>query len=250
MSDEQGPDRGNGAPTDEAGGGMHVHKPKPLHGWREIATEVGVIVVGIAIALAGEQGVEAIRNQHEVAEARRAINEEVLFDLAAYRGRLDRNACVEHRLADLETWWEAWRNHRPFNLASKIGRPGSFKMETTVWDTSLSGGAAKMPFEERTGYATLLDRLRNIEDIRTQELQAWSDLGDYDGAQTLDPAALMRLRGLITRLEQLEWRLKTNESYIFPLAHRLGVEAPPSNVPKGQMDTEFCRPVLPAGLKR
>jgi hypothetical protein len=107
-----------------------------------------------------------------------------------------------------------------------------------------------MPFEERTGYATLLDRLRNIEDIRTQELQAWSDLGDYDGAQTLDPAALMRLRGLITRLEQFEWRVKTNGSYIFPLARRRGVEAPPSNVPKSPMDIEFCRPVLPAGLKQ
>ena len=30
---------------------MHFHLPKPLHGWREFAGEVGVIVLGVLIAL-------------------------------------------------------------------------------------------------------------------------------------------------------------------------------------------------------
>ena len=37
---------------------MDVHKPKPIHGWRDLVKEIGVIVIGVAIALAGEQGVE------------------------------------------------------------------------------------------------------------------------------------------------------------------------------------------------
>jgi len=30
---------------------MHFRLPKPLHGWREFAGEVGIIVIGVLIAL-------------------------------------------------------------------------------------------------------------------------------------------------------------------------------------------------------
>ena len=33
---------------------MHFHLPKPLHGWREFAGEVGIIVLGVLIALGAE----------------------------------------------------------------------------------------------------------------------------------------------------------------------------------------------------
>src|SRR5258708_2499167 len=39
---------------------MHFHLPKPLHGWREFTGEVGIIVIGLLIALAVQQGVDAI----------------------------------------------------------------------------------------------------------------------------------------------------------------------------------------------
>ena len=34
---------------------MHLQLPKPLHGWREFAGEVGIIVLGVLIALGLEQ---------------------------------------------------------------------------------------------------------------------------------------------------------------------------------------------------
>ena len=34
---------------------MHIHLPKPLHGWRALIGEVGIIVVGVLIALGAEQ---------------------------------------------------------------------------------------------------------------------------------------------------------------------------------------------------
>ena len=30
---------------------MHIHLPKPLHGWRAFVGEVGIIVLGVLIAL-------------------------------------------------------------------------------------------------------------------------------------------------------------------------------------------------------
>lgn len=40
---------------------MHFHLPKPLHGWREFAGEVGIVVFGVLIALGAEQVVGADR---------------------------------------------------------------------------------------------------------------------------------------------------------------------------------------------
>ena len=41
---------------------MHFQVPKPLHGWREFAGEVGIIVVGVLIALAAAIGLKPIWN--------------------------------------------------------------------------------------------------------------------------------------------------------------------------------------------
>lgn len=42
---------------------MHLHLPKPLHGWRAFAGEVGIIVLGVLIALGAEQLVETIHKR-------------------------------------------------------------------------------------------------------------------------------------------------------------------------------------------
>ena len=60
---------------------MHFHLPKPLHGWREFAGEVGIIVVGVLIALALEQVVQSIHDRSVADQARDAIRAEVRENL-------------------------------------------------------------------------------------------------------------------------------------------------------------------------
>jgi len=59
---------------------MHVHLPKPLHGWREFAGEVGIIVLGVLIALALEQVVEAWQWREKVDRAEGAMRIELADD--------------------------------------------------------------------------------------------------------------------------------------------------------------------------
>ncbi len=49
---------------------MHIHRPKPLHGGREVLLEIGIIVIGIVIAVGLEQTVEFFhhRDQREQLE--------------------------------------------------------------------------------------------------------------------------------------------------------------------------------------
>ncbi|HEX3423964.1 MAG TPA: hypothetical protein VHS33_11275 [Sphingomicrobium sp.] len=59
---------------------MHVHLPKPLHGWRAFAGEVGIIVLGVLIALSAEQVVEYFRNLSELRKAENAMKSELRDD--------------------------------------------------------------------------------------------------------------------------------------------------------------------------
>ena len=40
---------------------MRIQLPKPMHGWRAFVGEVGVIVLGVLLALGAQQAVEEMR---------------------------------------------------------------------------------------------------------------------------------------------------------------------------------------------
>lgn len=81
---------------------MHFHLPKPLHGWREFAGEVGVIVLGVVIALALEQVAEAISWNIRAREARTALRAEVGHGFVVAEERQAVAPCVDEQLRRVE----------------------------------------------------------------------------------------------------------------------------------------------------
>src|SRR5689334_10434977 len=82
---------------------MHFHLPKPLHGWRAFIGEVGIIVLGVLIALAFGQAVEWLHWQAKVREAEAAIGRDLALtsDIASERVAVAR--CSDDRLALLRS---------------------------------------------------------------------------------------------------------------------------------------------------
>ena len=66
---------------------MHFHLPKPMHGWREFAGEVGVIVLGVLIALGGEQLVQWAHDRNKQHEMLERLFEESRLNVAQLRDR-------------------------------------------------------------------------------------------------------------------------------------------------------------------
>jgi hypothetical protein len=81
---------------------MHFHLPKPLHGWREFVGEVGIIVVGVLIALAGEQFVESLHWQEKAGQARDAMTQEIVNNYEAAVERIVETPCLNAQLDVLE----------------------------------------------------------------------------------------------------------------------------------------------------
>ena len=80
---------------------MHFHLPKPLHGWREFAGEVAIIVLGVMIALGAEQVVEQWHWRGEVREADQRMRDDMRFDLAVASERFAIDPCLRPRLGEL-----------------------------------------------------------------------------------------------------------------------------------------------------
>jgi len=55
---------------------MEIHKPKPVHSWREFFKEYAIIVLGVLTALAAEQTVESLRQHADVRDMTQKLREE------------------------------------------------------------------------------------------------------------------------------------------------------------------------------
>ena len=59
---------------------MDIHLPKVPHGWRELAKEIAIIVVGVLIALFAEQIVQGWEWRNKVSVAKASMRHELLWD--------------------------------------------------------------------------------------------------------------------------------------------------------------------------
>ena len=108
---------------------MDIHKPKPVHNWREFLSEVGVVVLGICIALTGEQAIEWLHWRSEVRDARQAIHAEIAADEANPIARhLAFQPCLDRQLREAEAILANLEAHRPpgrfTSFHSGFGGPG------------------------------------------------------------------------------------------------------------------------------
>lgn len=81
---------------------MHIHPPKPLHGWKEFLNEIFVIVIGVLIALGFEQVVEELHWQHKVHEGEERLKEELGTDYNAAILQMILTPCNMARLKAME----------------------------------------------------------------------------------------------------------------------------------------------------
>lgn len=74
---------------------------RPMHGWRGFFGEVGIVVLGVLLALGAQQLVEAWQWRQEVDATRIALTSEIADNLANAAERQMADECLRGRLKDL-----------------------------------------------------------------------------------------------------------------------------------------------------
>jgi hypothetical protein len=120
---------------------MHLHMPKPLHGWRALAGEVGIIVVGVLIALGAEQIVEAMHWRMQATEARTALRDEIGRDnLPQAYTRLAIAPCLSAKLDQLDAALAAHMDRRQFIALAQSYRPPNRGWDDEAWQAVIATG--------------------------------------------------------------------------------------------------------------
>jgi len=202
---------------------MHVHLPKPTHGWREFFGEVGIIVLGVLIALGAEQVVEAYHWRHQVHQFREALDEELAYDLSAYDFRMRQERCVDRRIAQLDAWLADAATDPALPLSAASAAPVRISQYRSVWDLQTGDLANHIPLRDRLSYAQLYDELRLFEQLQVQEGQAWTELTSLQGQRGFDRAELLHVRHLLKLAQSSAHSIAGNHDYVTGLAARLHI---------------------------
>lgn len=122
---------------------MDVHKPKPVHGWRGFLGEIGIIVIGVLIALAAEQAVEALHWRHKVAEAEAAMRLELRDDdLPQAYARVAITPCLNPSLDAIQAMVETSGDRARVAALTVAYKPLFRTWDAQAWQVALASDAA------------------------------------------------------------------------------------------------------------
>src|SRR4051812_5836720 len=153
---------------------MHFHLPKPLHGWRAFAGEVGIIVIGVLIALGADQLVEDWHWKTEVAAERKSLLQEAADSLDGVKARQAQQKCVDRRLVEIRTVLERHHRGEPLGLIGEIGRPTRQTSTRGTWQIALAGQAlAHMSHDQKLAFSGAFGDFELWDKNLLQEGQSW-----------------------------------------------------------------------------
>lgn len=190
---------------------MHFHLPKPLHGWRAFAGEVGVIVLGVLIALGFGQLAETIHEGTIAAEAREAIRAEVRENLWWIDRRAELEPCIKIMLGNMNTLLVRSRTQQATSMMRIVDFPAHSKMTSLRWDTNSQAGRASLfSSEEQRLLGNMYYTTEEYRQSQALEEAVWAKMGFVEGlahfttADVHDLSMLLaeaRYRDLIARLD-------------------------------------------------
>ncbi|HEX3421777.1 MAG TPA: hypothetical protein VHS33_00025 [Sphingomicrobium sp.] len=201
---------------------MHFHLPKPLHGWREFAGEVGIIVIGVLIALGAEQVVEAVHERATVHQVRSALIAELSEDRARWEYLRAQDECIEVRLSALELW--ASKAPSGARLA-QFQRPNLWSVHSSAWELAKSNPAVeRLPLSQRLTFASTYDIMSRFERYLIDEDQDWKAINVRTSAPLTDSGRDDLTKAIAAARYDVE-RRRNGYSGLFDRFNRLGIQA-------------------------
>ena len=223
---------------------MHFHLPKPLHGWREFTGEVGIIVIGVLIALGAEQMVEGLHDRSAVRELRGALRGELADDRARWEDLRAADPCLLQRLDALDRWLVTAPSDA---TVSDAYQPIFWNMHSEAWDLAKASPVTeRVPLEERLTFASLYSAIQvwgqSIADERENGNAITALFATAD-----QPVNRAQIRAHIVTARLMLTRRKRNYSYVFTRFNQLGIASDRSKLTIAFDPRALCAPLHGSG---
>jgi hypothetical protein len=239
---------------------MEIHKPKPIHNWREFLKEYAIIVV---TALAAEQGVEWWHWRNQITEARSLIASELANQVRQSIYRLRVEKCGERRVDELGAILDAASKTGVLPPLGDIGVPPRNVWSNDAWESAQSSQAAvHFPREQLAALSNVYKYVQKADEYSGTEAAQWTELYAMVGpGRRLDAASEARLRSALSQARTLNRVMTSIALNIIRRTHDLDLSLDPADlrsIARGQSDPlatsrdEFnllgnqCLPIEPA----
>jgi len=220
---------------------MHFHLAKPLHGWREFAGEVGIIVLGVLIALGAEQLVAHVHQRQQAALAEGEIRNEIGLNLGRLQSRRAIYGCVKSRLDEVQTILDHTGSDPELVTPSWIGRPQYWSFLNSRWDAeSSAGGAALVDAGRLSQYGVMYNRMQNLLNEMDAEQSDWARLRTLEHLHRLDSAEALQMNFALQDARYRNWRLALVTDQLFAMAKALSLQPLANTTPS---DRSTCLPI-------
>ena len=156
---------------------MKLSMLRPREGWRAFAGEVGVVVLGVLLALGAQEIAETIDDRSEAAATRESLANEIEESLAVLELRKAAQPCIDRRLTELRAIVNDWGRTGSFKTPRWVSQATWFAFDTARFEAAQSAGRlALLPSEEQYRFGLVVESLKTFRDIQKRETDAWSTL--------------------------------------------------------------------------
>jgi hypothetical protein len=209
---------------------MDIHKPKPIRNLREFLKEVGIIVLGVSIALAAEQAVAAVHEYHRASQARASIRGEIAHILGLMEVRRATEACVSRRLNEVDALIAASAAGKLPQDELWLGRPVvSLGTDNQYKAVSQSGDLTLVGAQEQATYAFIYSTFQFYWQAEKDEQKAWVALRTLERHPTPSATLDWQLRYALQDARTTRWQLEAGRARAGIGASAIGVK--PATLP-------------------
>jgi hypothetical protein len=212
----------------------------PPHGWSAVAWELGIVTLGVLIALVAQQFVDGIHDRNEVAQLEGALRAELADDRARWEHVRASDPCTVKRLDALEQWTRTAPATAKLDRAYRLFL---WNQHTGAWDLAkTSDTTANIPLRERLLFASLYEALNN-----------WRQMINEENANTQALSGLLATADQAENRRQIAYRLslargflnrrKFNYDYMFKRFDALGIAPDESQLTVKADDKVLCEPL-------
>ncbi|HZC37786.1 MAG TPA: hypothetical protein VE221_03825 [Sphingomicrobium sp.] len=209
---------------------MHLHLPKPLHGWREFFGEVGIIVLGVLIALGFGQLAQSLHDRASASEARDEVRAEVRENLWWVERREAHEPCVEKTLSELGDVLTRARNGQPAPLVVGVDLPSHSKITSLRWDANAQAGRASLfSGDEQRLLANVYYSTEEFWSSQSDEEAIWAKMGFIVGLRRFTALDVHDLAILLSEARYRDFRIMLAVERAHQWAAKLHLTAANSN---------------------
>jgi hypothetical protein len=201
--------------------------PRPLHGWRALVGEIGVIVVGVLIALTAEQLVQQWHDRGDLHEAQQQMLLEMRDDnLPQAYARVAMAPCLDYQLTAITRAADANVSRAELNRLISEFEPPVRTWDSQAYDAAVSTGALTPNGpQELMRWATIY---RVLPIMRAAGSLEDSLIGDLvvvqDPAMPLSVEERSEIVRTVHRLERANRDMSTVGQLVLNLSKSAGVE--------------------------